>query len=126
MKFLFFLALTVPTLVFGQSLSKINADIRCEEEGGGIAIKVNNATPNKSKIWQTDVGDDMGLVLKVKKFKVLSCSDCYDFEASFGEHLGDEVAVRGKVRDMKLTYQVYTPMTDIWMDLMTDVPCIKE
>ncbi|MBA2404219.1 MAG: hypothetical protein H0V66_05560 [Bdellovibrionales bacterium] len=118
MKLLLILSLFVTSTLFAQSLTKIHADYRCEQAGGGIAFKASSNL-KKAKVWQTDVGEDTGLALKVTSFSVLRCPGCYEFEAV----LMKQVAVRGKVTNFKLKYEAQDPETGKWQPILSNVAC---
>ena len=61
-------------------ITKIDADYRCELSGGGVAFRV--AAPGvPARVWQTDVGQEMGLELEVTSFLKARCPGCYSFDA---------------------------------------------
>ena len=109
-------------LISSSAFAGMNADYRCEQNGGGIAIKLP-AEGSKAKIWQTDVGDADGLELKVKSFVPGKDAGNYSFTAL---QMG-VVKVRGTVLDYKLTYELYDSDKKMWTPTpLKDVLCVKQ
>lgn len=50
-------------------LTKINADYRCEQSGGGVSFKIGRGPAEPSRIWLSDINQEMGLELHVVSFK---------------------------------------------------------
>jgi hypothetical protein len=119
MKFLTLLSLILSGSIYAQTMSKVNADYRCELDGGGIAFKSQTAS-KKARVWQTDVGEDEGLELKVKSFSTLRCPGCYSFEANL-----INMPVRGNISNFLLTYEVFDAEDSQWKVLLEDVKCVK-
>lgn len=119
MNILILLMLLVSEILFAQDLTMITADYRCDENGGGIAVKFDS--PDGVKIWQTELGAEIGIELSVKKFRQARCPGCFAFEAV----LMDEIEVRGEVIGSLLTYQMYDPSTEEWETLLKNVECFS-
>lgn len=119
MKLLTLLSLILSGSIYAQTMSKVNADYRCELDGGGIAFKSQTGN-KKARLWQTDMGEDEGLELKVKSFSIMRCPGCYSFEADL-----INMPVRGKISNFLLTYEVFDAEDDHWKVLLENVKCIK-
>lgn len=102
--------------VSAQEMTVVKADYRCEQAGGGIAIKVG--TRSTARVWQTEQNDDVGLELKVTDFRKEPCLNCFSFDAL----LMGVVQVRGQVKSSVLTYQVYD---NGWETVLTNVQCVS-
>lgn len=117
MKFLMVFLFAFSSSLFSQELTKIEADYRCELEGGGIAVKLGSV--DTAKIWQTDMGEDEGLELDVTSFSVARCPGCFSFTAI----LMGELEVRGKASSSILTYEVFDSESNMWVPLLENVKC---
>ncbi|GEM_PF-5323022 len=119
MKYLFIVGLFLTSTVFAQNMSRVNADFRCEQEGGGIAVKVGSSAAS-ARVWQTDVGEDEGLELEVTDFKTARCIGCYSFKAI----LMGQIQVQGKITNGVLKYQAVDPDSGKLETLLSDIKCI--
>lgn len=97
--------------VFAQTMSRVQADIVCEQAGGGVAVKFPTAT-KPAKAWQTDPGEKVGLELKVTSFTGKSKSD-FSFDA-----LLMDVTVKGSVKNSVLTYKGLDNETGKWITIL--------
>lgn len=84
--------LLLVTLVFSASASAfipfpgesstVEADLICQQEGGGMAI----ALPTKSKsprVWMVDPEIPGGTEINVIEFQLARCRGCFNFKAEF-------------------------------------------
>jgi hypothetical protein len=119
MKKLIVCCLLVSSSLFAQELTKIKADYRCELAGGGVAFKVAKGT-KPARAWQTDVGEDQGLELKVTSFSFSRCPGCFQFTGT----LMDSVQVKASISNLVLTYSAFDTESNQWKDLLSNVQCV--
>ncbi len=98
--------------------SKIEADLRCEQPGGSVAVALPG--PGKpARVWQTDPGSDEGLEIQLTAFRVARCQGCFSFTGLlFG------MQVKGDAVDSKLTYSLYNEELNQFEILLENVECV--
>lgn len=101
--------------LFPGQTTKVDATYRCEAAGGGAAFRVP-APGVPARVWQTEMGDELGLELEVTRFLQARCPDCYFFEARLGGKKAPVMFVRGVTEvtqngNLFLHYSLIDPAT---------------
>lgn len=102
-----------------QEMTTIKADYRCEQPGGGVAVKIG--TESTARVWQTDPGEKEGLELQVTSFSLARCPGCFSFEAN----LMGELLVKGRALNSFMTYEVYDADEAKWVPVLKNVKCVS-
>lgn len=118
MKFVILAIITfMTTHAFANRVSPIEANLRCEQAGGGIAIKFPSQS-SPARAWQTDTGVEQGLEINLTDYKTARCAGCLIFD---GEVMG--LKVQGAVSNFLLTYSIFNPQKNAWEVVLKNVPC---
>lgn len=130
----FFLMITVffSSLALADSpLTKIEGeDLVCEDSGAKIAVDLGqNGDLKTVRLWQAEQGDTEGLELKVTKFSVFRCPNCYSLEADLvvlGQTVSSLFDVSGVGVDGKIIMAISVKDDDGQWKHVEDINCQKK
>lgn len=95
----------------------------CQASGKSAVMFAIN--PKIKKVWQSESGEQEAAELKVLRFEVLKCADCYKVECKFGEggeSVNYKLATRNSGKQMELDADLSMPGLPHFAKI--DLPCV--